>query len=266
MKLSISDLLPYLDCNYAGFQRLATKSWSAPGAALRVGTAVHKHMEWILRGRQGEPPLIALGSMEDQQTYEHCISGVANWTPPWEIVHVELPLEAPVVTGQLDLQGRLDAIVKDGKHYWSLQWKTVGRGVNIGNVLEKVRMSPHEIAYHWLVKQTLGIELAGTILGTFKKNLTKAEQSAGTPIFQTWALYRTPEEAESAWVYDIMPLLEQLWDTQIGAQGFVPRNWTSCFGPFGNSPCPLFGHCHNGLTIEAMGLVPLEDRYAQPEA
>ena len=259
MKLSTSDLLPYLDCHYAGVVRLRQNAWSGSSSALRVGTAVHKHMEWIMRGRPDGPPAIALPSVEEQQTFDHCISAVTDWTPPWDIRHVELPLEA-ALSPSLTVQGRLDALALDAGRHWSVQWKTVGRGVNIGNVLEKVRMSPHELTYHHLVKQALGIELAGTILGTFKKNLTKAEQAAGTPIFQTWALYRTPDEAALAWQEDLEPMFRALANGDLAA----PRNWTSCFGQFGNSPCPLFGHCHNGLPIMAMGLVPLEDRYAAP--
>lgn len=265
MKLSISDLLPYLSCQYAGQQRLKANAWGAPGNAVKIGSAVHEYMAWILGDRKGDEPLIALSSVEDQRVYEHCISAVKDWIPPFEVKLIEHALEAELPSGGVSLQGRLDALVFDEGEYWSLQWKTVGRGVNIGNVLEKVRMSPHEIAYHWLVKECLGIELAGTVLGTFKKHLTKAEQSIGTPVFQTWALHRTSDEAETAWADDIAPMLALLNEQVTGRMPAwpPPRNWTSCFGTFGNSPCPLFGHCHNGLPIEAMGLVPLEDRYAQ---
>ena len=265
MKLSISDLLPYLDCQYAGQQRLKANAWGAPGNAVKIGSAVHEYMAWILGDRKGDEPLIALSSVEDQRVYEHCISAVKDWIPPFEVKLIEHALEAELPRGGVSLQGLLDALVVDEDgFYWSLQWKTVGRGVNIGSTLEKVRMSPHEIAYHWLVKESLGIELAGTILGTFKKHLTKEEQKMGVPIFQLWHLNRTADEAAEAMQRDIAPVLISL-AIDMSMPRLAPRNWTSCLGYYGNSPCPLFGHCHNGLPIMAMGLIPLEDRYAQED-
>lgn len=265
MRLSISDLLPYLSCQYAGQQRLKANAWGAPGNAVKIGSAVHEYMAWILGDRKGDEPIIALSSVEDQRVYEHCISAVKDWVPPFEVRLIEHALEAALPSSTVTLQGRLDALVFDEGEYWSLQWKTVGRGVNIGNTLEKVRMSPHELAYHWLVKECLGIELAGTILGTFKKHLTKEEQKMGTPIFQLWHLNRTPDEAREAMGRDIAPVFYGMEvDIKVGRPS--PRNWTSCLGYYGNSQCPLFGHCHNGLPIMAMGLIPLEDRYAQEDA
>lgn len=262
MNLSVSDLLPFLDCPYAGTTRLREQAWAGSSGALRVGTAVHQHMEWVLHGRPTPPPLLALHSAEEQAQYEHCIAGVASWSPPWPVLSVEEPLQLEV-RPDLWIQGRLDARVED-KGQWSLQWKTLGRGVDVGKSLEKIRMSPHEITYHMLVKQVLGIDLKGTIVGTFKKHLTKAEQAQGVPIFQLWQLHRPTDEAQAAWEEDIFPAFDDLASALRGWPR-PRRDWTKCLGKFDNFKCPLYDHCHLGLPISALGLVTLEDRYA-PEA
>ena len=73
-------------------------------------------------------------------------------------------------------------------------------------------------------------------------------------------LPRTDAEVIAAFDQDIMPrfmdLAEMLNDRPWS------RNWTSCYGDFGNSPCTYYEHCHNGLPLAILPLTPKEDRYA----
>lgn len=261
--VTISDLLPSLGCRYAGATRHSLREWSAPGTALYLGTAVHKYMEWVLGGRVGDAPLATFSDAVSQSSYDAIVASVANWTPEWKVISVEQEVSTPISTdwNSYTLKGRLDAVVEDslGRH-WSLQWKTIGKGQNIAAKLEDVRMSPHEITYNY----AYGEKMVGTIVGLFRKSLTKAEKEMNVPVFQLYQLLRTWDETTSAYTLDVRPLLEQFLHDAHQAQD-VPRNWTNCRGKFGNMPCPLYDHCHMGLPVASLGLVPLEDRYGSSE-
>lgn len=290
MNLSVSDLLPFLDCTYAGQQRLLLNAWSGSTGALRLGTALHEHMEWLLHGRFHPEPQAALQDSADQKSLDSMRAAVVGWNPPWQLQGIELQLSAPLFEtaggapavpipsymlppgeeptppssgNGPTIVGTLDALVFDEKdRHWSLQWKTIGKGRNVGAELERVRMSPHELTYHWLVKQALGIDLSGTIVGLFRKSLTKKEMEQGVPVFQLYELPRASEEALKAFYEDIGPAFNDLYDS-LTTEGWQDRkNWRACYGPFGNSPCPLFDHCHLGLPADTLGLIPLEDRYS----
>lgn len=264
MNISISDLLPYLACQYAGSMRLERQEWSGSTDALYLGTALHKHMEWILNGRQGPEPFLPLTEPKDIKSLDAMRAAVLDWESPWEVLEVERAVSFDLGNGHT-LNGRLDAIVKDDKgRHWSLQWKTIGKGQNIGAKLEDVRMSFHELAYAYMYKMETGIDLAGTIVGLFRKSLTIQETKDKVPVFQAYPLLRSPHDVAEAWAADIKPAcLEMIDSLNIATR----RNWTQC-AKFGASwrQCPLFDHCHLGLSIESLGLVPLEVRYGNEES
>ena len=263
MNLSVSDLLLYLRCPYA-----AHAAWShgvaAPTPAMRRGTAIHKALEHHLKGQPIPASLSESVADADRKFTEAAIFRLADWKPPFTVDAVEHPLtyhyddtkEGPGL--DFHIVGRLDALVTDSAGRWSFQLKTLGKGKNLGLTMEKVRMSPHEITYHWLAQQA-GISLRGTKL-LLLKDLTIAEKAAGTDMLTLVDLPRTDAEVIAAFDQDIMPrfmdLAEMLNDRPWS------RNWTSCYGDFGNSPCTYYEHCHNGLPLAILPLTPKEDRYA----
>lgn len=278
MHVSISDLLPFLACEYAGSNRLDKRLWSGSTDALYLGTALHKYMEWKLlpkEQREATPePAFTFTDLASTKSFAAMVDAVRDWECPWHVWAVEREVTIPLLSDVMTedglpndpvLKGRLDAVVRDEKgRYWSLQWKTIGKGQNIGAKLEEVRMSPHEIAYARAYRQETGIPLVGTIVGLFRKSLTKQEVLDKVPVFQLYPLLRSQDEVDDAWLMDIRPKLLDL----IGScDENMPRNWTQC-AKFGNTwkQCPLFDHCHLGVSIESLGLVPLEDRYGSEEA
>lgn len=271
MNLSISDLLPYLACRYGGSMRLEKKAWSAPTDALYLGTALHKHMEWVLAGRVTPEPILPLTDPASIKSFDAMKQSVEGWTMPWKVLDIErevkIALDTQMPLAQYDgavLNGRLDAVVEDEKgRRWSLQWKTIGKGQNIGAKLEDVRMSFHELAYSYMYRIETGQPLVGTIVGLFRKSLTKQEALDKVPVFQLYPLLRSQDEVDEAWQVDIKPACRELLASGETAE---PRNWTQC-AKFGASwrQCPLFDHCHLGVSIDSLGLTPLEERYGSAE-
>lgn len=259
MRFSVSDLLPFLDCEYKGAVRWDIQRWTAPTRNMRLGTALHKYCDSLLRTGQPNHGFTDTADADLRDDLLPLIEAADRHLapPPFLLRASETPIVYPLSNGH-ELVGRLDGHIVREDRDCSLQWKTVGKGVNIGNYLEKVRMSPHEIFYRTGLRN-LGREVSGTSLGIFRTYLTKAQKEDNVPVFELFDLPATKEEDEAA-MRDIVETAHRFIAASID-HGFAYRlrNWTACQSIFGK--CPLFEHCHNRAFAEDCVTVPLEARY-----
>lgn len=253
INLSISDLLKYRTCPYS-FVLSKTVGWAGASPAMRRGTMLHLALESKLSGEDPGPFDLSSLSSGDASFVEKGLERLKYWGPPFQVRATEHPLSFQFSGFQL--VGRLDALVEDSG-LWSLQLKTVGKGKSLGNKLEEVRTSPHEVAYHWLAAKA-GLDLKGTILLTLK-DLNKDQAQAGLDMLQLTHLPRDLGWVESAFFRDIFPDLVEMSELVSGLA--IQRDYTSCHGDFGNSLCPAYDHCHNDVPVSALGLIVQEDRY-----
>jgi hypothetical protein len=257
MKLSVSDLLRYNSCAYS-HHCAQTAGVPAPSGAMRRGTALHHALEQRLSG-PGIPEIDYSTVDEDDHAFvQKGVARLMEWEPPGIVETDDAELALSMDTGAYTIVGRLDALMRCPDGYWSLQLKTLGKGVNPALAMEKVRMSPHEITYAWLAKHTRDIDIKGTYL-ILLRDLTIKAAKEGTDMMTTIFLPRSSGEVSHAMAQDILPL----FDDMVNPLRVHGHDWTSCYGQFGNSPCPYFEHCHNGLPLDAglLNLTKLEDRY-----
>lgn len=258
MRFSISDLLPFLDCDYKGAVRWDSQHWVSPTRNMRLGTALHRYCDNLFRNGP-DHTFIDTADADLREDLIPLIDAADRHLapPPFLLLSSETPIVYPLGNGH-ELVGRLDGHIvwEDGD--CSLQWKSVGKGVNIGNYLEKVRMSPHEIFYRTGLRR-LGREVSGTALGIFRTYLTKAQKEDNVPVFELFDLPATREEDEAA-MLDITETARRFIAASTD-HGFAYRirNWTACQSIFGK--CPLFEHCHNRASVSDCLTVPLEARY-----
>jgi hypothetical protein len=258
LQLSISDILPYLDCRYKGITRLSAQRWTPPTSRQQLGTIIHKHCDDLLTtGRINhdyswiDPVLLP----EAEPLLSE--ADLALCPPPFKVLASEIPLTTEI-GNDVHLVGRLDAVALFNDRIYSVQWKTVGKGVSIGPFLEKVRMSPHEISYRYMLRQDNRFkDCAGTLLGVFRTYLTKQQKEDNVPRFELFELEATEEEDAEAFELDIATTGREL--ARSVHDGPRVRNWTACQSIFGT--CPLYQHCHFGSSIEDCLVSPLENRY-----
>lgn len=263
MFISVSDILPYLDCQYKGATRLASRSWTPPSSRMQLGTILHKHCDDLLKtGRINhdhswiDPILLPEAEPLLAEADLHLCP------PPFKVLGSEIPLISEI-GNNLHLVGRLDAIARFNDRIYSVQWKTVGKGVSIGPFLEKVRMSPHEISYRHMLRQDNRFkDCAGTLLGVFRTYLTKQQKEDNVPRFEIFELEATEEEDSQAFEADIATTGRQL--ARSIDDGPRVRNWTACQSIYGT--CPLYQHCHSGSDVKDCLTVPLENRYSDVES
>jgi hypothetical protein len=256
MRFSVSDLLPFLDCEYKGATRWDHQHWTPPTRNMRLGTALHQYCDLVLRTGRGNHPLLTEPDIAEDLV--PLIEAADRYLapPPFRVLDSETPIVHPLGGGH-ELVGRLDGIACLPDIH-SLQWKTVGKGVNIGNYLEKVRMSPHEIFYRTGLRR-IGYDCRGTALGVFRTYLTKAQKEDNVPIYELFELPATEAEDEAA-MQDILEAARRFISASAsGGTTFRMRNWSACQSIFGK--CPLFEHCHNGNDARELLPVPLESRY-----
>lgn len=266
MQLSISDLLPYLDCSYRGVTRLREQRWTLPTDAMRLGTAVHTYCQQLLTTKKPNHDRSWL-ARDIAEAAEPLITAadLALAPPPFEVLDVELPLSYPLSAAH-ELVGRLDAVARHNGQLYSVQWKTLGKGQNLGNFLEKVRMSPHEISYRTMLR-TRGEAVSGTLLGVFRTSLSKAQAADNVPIFEIFPLESTAAEDDAAFE-DITSAAKDLLigatNVSLAEPRHSRRNWAACFSIFG--ACPLVQHCHFGSDVASCLPAPLENRYTDLSA
>jgi hypothetical protein len=194
--------------------------------------------------------------------------------PAWKVLGTEVVLEASIGFDHT-LVGTIDApLIWNGK-LWSGQWKTFDGGSepewSLLQLQDKVRLSYHEVAYQWLMEQTLckehGLPYGGVILGACEKlpgyriinkkrvEITDADREGALTFHH---LFRSPEQQQGLWENTLRTLLHA---AQAAGITFQYKNLDTCFGPFGRSKCPFFAVCHEGTNINDPPLVDLRPRY-----
>lgn len=249
-RVSVSDLLPFLDCEYKGRARLLMNAWSAPTAQMRFGTWVHQKAAHLLLPAPGSEDLVLPLEFIDQEPLVKELEDFL-WVPPFTVLSTETPLTIPIGDDIL-VQARIDALIEEDGQVGDLQWKTIGKGKDVGRELERIRMSPHEITYRKAMRLS-GINVKWTAVGVLRTYLTKTQQEEKVPRVQLYTLPATQEEDDKAWL-DVEASFKRF------ARGKSSiKNWSACFGSFGR--CPLLDHCHNGVSAIDLLTYPLIDRY-----
>lgn len=275
--ISISDFRNWMTCEYAYQVRAQHKRWTPPTAPMQMGTAFHKCLEhkWVntLTTEVIEEQLTLLKAAWSElspvefRKIERPMTALRDVTlPPFKVLGVELPLKMPILTPDgedtgTDLVGRLDALLEteDGLK-WSGQGKTIDAAKPVASESLRVRDSFYEIAYHALCSYN-GIELAGTFCLIGVKMSDKAFNEGRSPLF-----YEFEERSHDQYCMFWAGLRDRLARSLLTEEA-VFHNTESCLGPNGNSPCPLFAHCHQGSDLR--GIVdtalthPLVDRYPE---
>lgn len=247
MQVSVSDLLPFLDCEYKGQVRLHNQRWVAPTFNMRLGTWFHEVAATSLEGK----PL-----PDTPEEFTEFIGIRAQLIrfcqpPPFDVVSIETPLSFPL-SKDVNIVMRLDGLIRTNGDMTDLQWKTVGKGKDIGKELERIRMSPHEITYRRGMRLA-GIQVWGTSIGIIRTYLTKEQRKENIPSVQLYALPATKEEDDAAWE-DIEGFFKRLTRSKS-----TLKNWNACFSNFG--VCPLLSHCHHGASINDLLPERLVNRY-----
>lgn len=267
-------------CAYAHVQKRRKKN--AEGMAQAVGSMFHKVAEFKdLNGRiptELEMVLMAPSTavLDEWKKFRLWVPLEAEeLSPEWEIVGTELALEAPLDGGELvNIQGRLDRLVKVDGGYWSYQRKTYARDLTA--LVQKVELGWHEsFIYPYLAEMNGYTPFKGTILAATKKlpSYHMVEQPDGkrkkvevTDKDRVWA-------STLHWIA-VKPELYKRRMTQIEAYGpsllrqvlGLSENPDACFGPYGNSKCQYFDVCHGGESITDDTLFEnSENRYADLE-
>jgi PD-(D/E)XK nuclease superfamily protein len=241
---------------------------------LDVGKIFHEYMHLKLQGKplaiQDVRSWVEASDDARHQWAKHKLWLPINHVqmpPEWEIVAIEHPLMAGWSTGYL--QGRLDAIIKYNGKYWSLQWKTYTG--DLLDLIERVRLSWHEVGYQFLAECHNFKPWGGTILGACEKlpgyrlvpnpATGKKERFDVTDEDRIHALTfhylaRSPEvQAKMLRNLQFMVTrMEMDWVAQL-------RNYDQCWGSHGRSRCPYFDVCHDGALIDSAAFKDAEVRY-----
>jgi hypothetical protein len=252
---------------------------------LDVGTLFHEAMALRLGGadRVLGPELGSwLEVSEDAREVwaKHRLWLPANkWVPDpaWKVLGTEVVLEAPLGYAHT-LVGTIDApLIWNGK-LWSGQWKTFDGGSEpewaLLNLQDKVRLSYHEVAYQWLMEQTLckehSLPYGGVILGACEKlpgyriiNKKRVEITDGDRegALTFHHLFRSLEQQSALWFSTEDYLIHAAGTIAAGHAFYLLKNLDTCFGPFGRSKCPFFAVCHEGADSNSPPLVDLKARY-----
>jgi hypothetical protein len=275
MNFSVSHLKDYLWCpQYSHNLHTLHRGLDRPSTALWLGDIFHQCMAARLLGKP--LPFNLLSEFLEPEVihgFRAMLPFLTTWQVPssWNVLQVEQALQADV--GKHRLLARPDAIIRDEAGQWLVQWKTLGRSVNLGIHQERVRLSFHECGYHYAVVANaakLGLPLnldgprtiAGTILGTYKK-LTKSELASGLEPFSLIRLPRTWQEVVRT--VDDMSRVADKMEESLGL-GVHLKNLDSCYGRFGNSTCQFYQVCHGSLSLKDPPFTDLPNRYSDLEA
>lgn len=279
MKFSISQLQDFVRCPQLAHVR-HIQLWDRAGGspALTLGTMFHLAMEDKLLRRPSRSAIELWAEVENGKDgaielwEKHRLGDViAQWERPLEYgepIGVEQVIEVPL--GRHTLQCRLDSIVQRNGYVWSEQHKTFAD--DLQSLVEKVRLSWHEIAYQYALQSTTHEEVAGTILnacqklpgyklldltGMGKKCKVEVTMEMRLAALTTHYLTRTDEEMRRGLraIEVYADIMEEMFE------GEVPRNNSSCFDMNGHK-CPLFAHCWDGEELVEPMFMKLKDRYA----
>lgn len=286
MRINVTMLRDFLKCpQYAWNMHVLFRGPDGPAAvSLDVGRLFHEGMEARMKGTKLMPiryPSWVKVRPEAREKFEkHKLWLPINAFAPetdWRIEAVEVALADEM--GMATLQGRLDAIIKWNGKFWSLQWKTY-EGDLLG-LQERVRLSWHEAAYQYLAEQNAYKPWGGTILGACEK--LPGYRLIGEPKKRvevtdedrigalTFHYLARSQRQQMRIMQDVYGVIQDMHRVLAGGavfspQQFMPRNYDTCFGPYGRSRCPYFAACHEGANIMEPPFVQLEPRYEQEEA
>lgn len=246
--------------------------------ALEEGQLFHEGMHLRLSGRDAilpsDLPSWAFVGQEARDNFlKHRLwIPISNFTVPsdWEIIGAEHALTRPI-SPNLNLQGRLDGLIRLNGRRWGVQWKTYTDDLN--SLVEQVRLSWHEVGYQWL---TQADDYAGTILGACqklpsyrmlegedgKKRRTEITDDMRSQAFTVHYITRSPSDQQRMARNLIQTALQVQQDLAVTP----PRqNYDACFGPFRRGKCSFFQVCHYGADINGPEFTDLEDRYADTQ-
>jgi len=271
--LTVSDILPLMDCNYKGSARFSSQSWVAPSVPMKRGSGLHLYVENLLKNKAPDPAFLDREVLESLRLELAPLIAAADANlcpPPFQLLGVEEALQEFVSFENYDfyLNIRPDFVcILNGKIY-SGQIKTIGRGMPVGPALERVRMSFHEGAYRTILRRR-GFNIEGTLLLVFRTYLTKEQKANNVPVFESFALPATEEEDKLLYQDLLRSAIQLLYYTTTRNSQPGPlrtvyppvRNWSACTSLLGT--CPLYEHCHHGAPIKSCLPVPLTDRYPE---
>lgn len=277
MKINISDFKGWRTCPYAAKVKHEFGRWTPPTDAMRVGTAFHKGLELKLAnkpitGLDLEACVSGIEDISDAKTARELLAHLNTFTlPPGRALGSEVKLSTPLYdwdTGDMHtLVGALDGLWEDPDGLlWSLQAKTISSSKPIAHELNRVRLSFHELAYHKLAHDNKRY-ISGTLVIVGVKLTKKAKEAGQAPIFYEY-MPRTWDESEELLPSLEAELLRYAQDMDVDAsRASMFRNTDACLGQYGNSPCPLFVHCHQGADLAGVVDTTLthirEDRYSE---
>lgn len=177
-----------------------------------------------------------------------------------KVLAVEEPLEAKLGP-ELTLRGRIDGVVLDEEgRAWHLQWKSLSGSTKPEHFIRRIKRSLHEAAYGVLIREKWPqYEYMGTRLQVFRKVSLQARVGGKL----------VPRDPSDAIVGSDLLINEFQFERayrdlqriagQITVDGAIPwdgrelldleQRESSCFGPFGNSPCPFLDVCDGFTTI-----------------
>jgi len=270
---TVSDVLPYYDCNYKGAVRYSSQRWVEPTGPMRRGSALHTYVENLLKTQKPDHKFLDETVPADLRDEVEPLIVAADMNlcpPPFKVIGVEVPFRTHEATEGYEfyMNARLDAIIEAENGVYSGQIKTLGKGVPLGPFLERVRLSPHEAIYRRALRSH-GYNVLGTVLLTFRTYLTKEQRKNNVPVFEFFYLPATEEE-DTLIANDVHRLIIQLiyYTNSNGAEPGILRtryppirNWTACTGIHGT--CPLYEHCHNRASVQSCLPSPLVNRYPE---
>lgn len=281
MRLNITAMRDTLMCPQYGYNKHIVRRgpvWTP--VALDVGSLFHEGMEQRLVGEPVIKHLLPSWGMVSQparDTFDkHKLWIPMNAFAPdpnWEIHGIEMRV-GRAITPNLELVGRLDGFILWQGKLWDLQWKTYSD--DLLDLIEKVRLSWHEVGYQWMAESTApSIPWGGTILGacqklpgyrmtpdeTGKKTREEVTDRMREAAFTLHFITRSPEKQEEM----VRQLIQTAMKVQSELEAGAPlRNYDSCFGKFGTK-CAFYDVCHHHGHLHGPEFIDLEDRYGDEE-
>ena len=282
MRISVSAMRDWLKCpQYAHNIHIAHRGPEGRPVPLDVGTLFHEAMARRLGGDLSLGPELKSWLEVSEEAREkwsrhrlwlpvnHC-----ELDPAWTVLGTEVVLEASIGYGHT-LVGTLDApIVWNGK-LWSGQWKTYDGGPEpaaaLLRLLDKVRLSYHEVAYQWLAEQTLckqhNLPYGGVILGACEKlpgyrvidkKRVEIDDRERVSALSFHFLLRLPGQQRALWLDTHHALTRAARDAGYTHQW---KNLDYCFGQHGRTRCPFFSVCHEGGSLDDPKFIDYTPRY-----
>lgn len=234
-----------------------------PGAALQVGTLAHALYEvagapnWL---EESTRIMLEAAAQLEPKEFDKLLrihDALPKLKLPWTRGPREISLRMPLLDcpGAF-IVGRLDGTCNTPSgQLWSEQLKTIDMSHDAATTIDKVRRSYHEITYNVLWHSNfLERELSGIALVLARKRPTKAD-----PMVFSTDLIELPRLEAAELFIPIEKAFQALHHWTIEATAPILKNYSSCHTPFGT--CAFKPHCHYGVRVDALDLVPAPTRY-----